>query len=86
MIQEKMIHIKEEYKRQFVAGGLPYLCHVADDLGLGYEFREYLVNNIDDTMLLQHCKDKSNVRWFGDDIESRIVWLDKHIEILGSNK
>ena len=86
MIQEKMTRIKEEYERQFMAGSLPYLCHVASDLGLWNVFSEYLVNNIDDTMLLQHCKRKSNARWVEGDIEGRIVWLNKHIEILGSNK
>ena len=83
MIQEKMIAIKEEYMKN---GGFTYLCHIAEELGIEEEFQEYLVNNLDDTMINSDYDDKDEARWFNRDITSRLNWLNKHIEILGRNK
>ena len=83
MIQEKMIHIKEEYMKN---GGFTYLCHIAEELGVEEEFQEYLVNNLDDTMINQAYGSKGEARWFYRDITPRLNWLNKHIEILGRNK
>lgn len=84
MIQEKMIHLKEEYQLQYSLEDRVYLCHVAECLDIDEEFQEYLMNNLDDTMINSKYKDKDEARWFVDDIVSRLAWLDKHITLLGS--
>lgn len=94
MIQEKMIHIKEEYlqdkmiaiKEECRKCRLGYLCDVSERLGIRDEFQEYLVNNLDDTMINSDSNDKNEARWFLQDMKGRLNWLNKHIVLLGSNK
>jgi hypothetical protein len=73
-----MIHIKEEYLK----GEQNYLCHIASCLGVQDEFQEYLNNNLDDTMINLEYKDRNEARWYSEDVQGRINWLNKHIEIL----
>lgn len=84
MTQDKMILIKKEYVIRYEKH--IYLCRVAKCVGLTEEFQEYLVNNLDDTMFNSVYKDKDSARWYSYDVQGRLDWLDKHIEILGSNK
>ena len=59
-----------------------YLCCVADELGI-IDFQEYLLNNLDDTMIQEEESIFDNPpRWKDGDLESRINWLDKHIKLL----
>lgn len=82
MTREQMMMIRKEYVIQASQDIEPYLCHVAVDVGIRKEFEEYLVNNLDDTMINDWCDDKNNARWDSKDTQSRLDWLDKHIELL----
>ena len=78
MITSKQL---KEIKEYHVSEYMKFLCNSAEDLGLLDEFRSYLMSNLDNTMKSKR-KCPSAVRWDFDDQESRVNWLDKHIEIL----
>ena len=58
-----------------------YLCYIALELNIEHKFQDYLMRNLDDTMSYLGL-DKHMARWSLDNQESRINWLDNHIEIL----
>ena len=76
MTSKQLEDIKDEYLK--CKDGHNYLCSVAYGLGLSDIFVEYLMGNLDDTMTtLDH--EKYLARWKTKDRDSRIKWLDKHI-------
>ncbi len=80
MITSKQLRtIKHEY---ILNSRMPYLCSVAGSLNIEKEFKEYLQNNPDDTMLKYSRGDAELPQWRSKDKQSRINWLDKHIKIL----
>ncbi len=80
MITSKQLRtIKHEY---ILDSGFTYLCSVAGSLNIEKEFKEYLQNNPDDTMLKYSRGVTERPQWRGKDKQSRINWLDKHIKLL----
>ena len=84
MTKEKMIKLKEEYQLQCSQDNRVYLCHVAEYVDIEDEFKEYLMENLDDTMINSTYEDVHEARWFTDDVDSRLAWMDKHITLLGN--
>jgi DNA phosphorothioation-dependent restriction protein DptG len=84
MNKEQMIKLKEEYEKQLSEDCKPFLCHLAYGLGIIEEFQDYLLNNLDNTMINAFRSEKYDARWFIADTQGRLNWLDKHIELLGN--
>ena len=60
-----------------------YLCFVARNLNIKYKFKAYLMDNLDETMIHKEFLDDDSLsRWKVKDSDSRIKWLDKHINKL----
>ncbi len=83
MITSRQLKRIKELSLNYTKHTFVFLCQVAEDLGIEKEFQEYLLNNLDDTMINEdNSTDSFLARWYYDDLESRLNWLDKHIKLL----